>query len=313
MKMDQLLFLEDIANSFSISKTAQKFFISPQAVNMQIKKLENEFDVILLDRSNQGVSLTKEGMLFLEKTAAMRQAYQELRETFARRSEAKIFDPVKPLYKILCNSRLLNLFMTKIQGICAEVQPHTKLLFLNDTNFNILNHILHRQADFGLILYPENAPETYSVSYFDYLRAQFDWIDELSFLPLFKETSFIVCNKSHPLAVKTLVHPEDLYAYPQVNFSEDPSLLDYYAMPQHDDFATSRVCTDDLYFHINAIRTSQAVSFITGLEFNRFFASYRDVVLIPFEPVLIYQIAFVATKEFIDTPFVKYFSAQMMQ
>lgn len=58
MKTEQLIYLEDIAKTHSISQTAQRFFISQQALGFSLTKLEEEFGVQLLERSNRGAELT---------------------------------------------------------------------------------------------------------------------------------------------------------------------------------------------------------------------------------------------------------------
>ncbi|MBQ3205000.1 MAG: LysR family transcriptional regulator, partial [Peptococcaceae bacterium] len=59
MRMEQLKYLVDIAETKSMSKTAERMFVSPQAVSQSIKQLETELDTELLVRTNMGVLLTK--------------------------------------------------------------------------------------------------------------------------------------------------------------------------------------------------------------------------------------------------------------
>ena len=51
----------DVADTGSFSKTAEKFYMSPAGVMKQINALENELNLPLLIRSNQGVTLTEAG------------------------------------------------------------------------------------------------------------------------------------------------------------------------------------------------------------------------------------------------------------
>ena len=81
MKTEQIIYLNDIAKTQSISQTAQRFFISQQALSFSLKKLEEEFDTLFLNRSNHGVTLTQEGRLFLRKTQAMLDIYTDLKES----------------------------------------------------------------------------------------------------------------------------------------------------------------------------------------------------------------------------------------
>ena len=82
MKTEQIIYLNDIAKTHSITQTAQRFFISQQALSFSLKKLEEEFDTIFLNRTNQGVTLTQEGSNFLHKAQPILDIYNELKDDF---------------------------------------------------------------------------------------------------------------------------------------------------------------------------------------------------------------------------------------
>ena len=58
MRTEQLKYLVDVAENGSMNKTAERLFVSPQAVSKAIKQLEEELGVELLVRTRMGVSLT---------------------------------------------------------------------------------------------------------------------------------------------------------------------------------------------------------------------------------------------------------------
>ena len=61
MRMEQLRCLVDIAQTHSITNTAQRLFMTQQAVSQRIKQLEQDLGVELLIRTNAGVQLTQIG------------------------------------------------------------------------------------------------------------------------------------------------------------------------------------------------------------------------------------------------------------
>ncbi len=65
MKIEHLQYFIVLANSSSISKAAEKLFISQQQLNRIITSLEEEVQTKLLSRTTNGVSLTEEGQDFL--------------------------------------------------------------------------------------------------------------------------------------------------------------------------------------------------------------------------------------------------------
>ena len=65
MRTEHLAYFIDIAASGSLSKTAERFFTSHQVVKKAVKSLEDEWQVKLLETSNQGSTLTEAGKIFL--------------------------------------------------------------------------------------------------------------------------------------------------------------------------------------------------------------------------------------------------------
>lgn len=65
MRLEILSYLLDIKETHSITQTADKYFISHQALSKAIRSLEKELQLTLLLRSKQGVSFTPAGERFL--------------------------------------------------------------------------------------------------------------------------------------------------------------------------------------------------------------------------------------------------------
>lgn len=63
MRTEQLYYLLDLQKTASLSKTAENFYTSHQAINNAIKALEKEFGVIILNRTYKGISFTEAGLL----------------------------------------------------------------------------------------------------------------------------------------------------------------------------------------------------------------------------------------------------------
>lgn len=61
MRLEQLQYLVDVAQTHSINSTAARCFATQQSVSVALKNLEQELDTLLLNRSATGVSLTRQG------------------------------------------------------------------------------------------------------------------------------------------------------------------------------------------------------------------------------------------------------------
>ena len=56
MHLDQLRYLVDLKKTGSISASAERLYVTQQAISKSMKKLESELDIIILEREKTGVS-----------------------------------------------------------------------------------------------------------------------------------------------------------------------------------------------------------------------------------------------------------------
>lgn len=67
MEIRQLEYFKIICNLKSFTKAAQKLHITQPTITMAIKKLEDDLGMSLFNRSNKGITLTKQGEIFYER------------------------------------------------------------------------------------------------------------------------------------------------------------------------------------------------------------------------------------------------------
>ncbi|MDE5636434.1 MAG: LysR family transcriptional regulator, partial [Alistipes sp.] len=83
MTIVQLEYLLAVANCGSFSLAAEHCFVTQPSLSMQIKSLEEELGVILLDRSKKPVIPTEAGEVVLERVRETLKAYNYIRESVA--------------------------------------------------------------------------------------------------------------------------------------------------------------------------------------------------------------------------------------
>ena len=83
MTIIQLEYLLAVANCGSFSLAAEHCFVTQPSLSMQIKSLEEELGVVLLDRSKKPVIATEAGEVVLERARETLRAYENIRESVA--------------------------------------------------------------------------------------------------------------------------------------------------------------------------------------------------------------------------------------
>ena len=83
MTIIQLEYLLAVANCGSFSLAAEHCFVTQPSLSMQVKALEEELGVVLLDRSKKPVIPTEAGEVVLDRARETLRAYNNIRESVA--------------------------------------------------------------------------------------------------------------------------------------------------------------------------------------------------------------------------------------
>lgn len=86
MTLTQLKYIVETAEAGTISKAAERLYISQPSLTAAIRELEHEFGITIFQRTNKGILLTTEGEEFLgyarqviTQTRLMEERYAEQR------------------------------------------------------------------------------------------------------------------------------------------------------------------------------------------------------------------------------------------
>lgn len=89
MTLQQLKYVVEVAKEQSISKAAKKLFISQPSLTNAIKDLEKEMQINIFIRTNKGISLSKEGEIFLGYARQVLEQAYLLEERYLHHSRKK--------------------------------------------------------------------------------------------------------------------------------------------------------------------------------------------------------------------------------
>lgn len=147
MRFDQLEYLVDIESSRSITITAQRFFVTQQAVSNNIKQLEEEVGATLLVRNPHGVMLTSQGSLLADFAKRVLRDYQETRANF----ETETTEKIKCFVRVGSASLLNSILMPKIINLLDRGQSEFIVNVCEEVPATLLHKISGDDYDVGII------------------------------------------------------------------------------------------------------------------------------------------------------------------
>ncbi|MBN1796938.1 MAG: LysR family transcriptional regulator [Spirochaetales bacterium] len=144
MELYQLKTFVTVAETCNISKAAEILHTSQPAVSAQIKALEDEFGIILFQRTSKGVVLTEQGKKIKDKADKILTAAQDF-DYYVHHVKN---DPHVKL-KIALNTDAGVLKINELLGAAAENHPELEFQFLHSSTAAILSEIQNRRLDGG--------------------------------------------------------------------------------------------------------------------------------------------------------------------
>ncbi|MBL1227796.1 LysR family transcriptional regulator [Enterococcus sp. BWB1-3] len=222
MRIQQLEYLEKVAEIGSINEAAKSLFLSQPALSNAIKELENEMNICLLHRSKLGVALTEEGREFLsyarqiiDQVDLLEKRYKHSEKQASRLSISSqhyafsVHAFVEFIQTYEDDSYQFSLRETETKNILEDVagfRSEIGILFLNNFNRQVLEKLFEEK--------------------------------NLAFSSLFYAAPHIFISKDNPLAHKNKVTLEELSELPYLSFEQGNSNSFYFA----EEILSTRTC-----------------------------------------------------------------------
>ncbi|MFF2482477.1 LysR family transcriptional regulator [Paenibacillus sp. NPDC058071] len=204
MTLQQLKYVIEVANRGSINEAAKRLFISQPTLSNAIKDLEEEMQIAIFERSNKGISLSKEGVEFLSYARQVVEQAELLESRYLNaKPSPQHFSVSTQHYAFAVNAFAhlvkeygqeeyeLSLRETKTYEIIEDVKTMRSeigILYLNEFNGKVINKLL-KSAN-------------------------------LQFNSLFTAKPHVFISVHNPLAKQSIVTIEDLQQYPYLSFDQ---------------------------------------------------------------------------------------------
>ncbi|MEY2598001.1 MAG: hypothetical protein RLZZ142_260 [Verrucomicrobiota bacterium] len=197
MYIQTLQVFSDVVGTGSFSKAAERNGISQSAVSQQVRALERELGVELVERRRSGVVVSEEGRVFLEACGEILGVYRSLPERLAKVGQGMVGRiRIASVYSIGLYELpgRLEGFRLKHPGVALEVEYGRAA--------QVYAAVLEGRVDVGLVAFPKRRPGL-GVEVFDE--------DEL----------VLICAPEHPLAGRGEVGVRDLVGQRFIAFEPD--------------------------------------------------------------------------------------------
>ena len=110
MRINQLVIFSDVVKTKNISVTAKNLFMTQPSVSQNLKALEDELGIELIQRSNKGIELTDAGKKVIEKIDMIIDDYnlfmQDINDLKDNINHLKVFYTGRLEHQIIANATL---------------------------------------------------------------------------------------------------------------------------------------------------------------------------------------------------------------
>ena len=204
MTLTQLKYIVETAEAGTISRAAEKLYISQPSLTAAIRELEHEFGITIFQRSNKGILLTSEGEEFLgyarqviTQTSLMEERYSgaaPVRHQFCVSTQHYSF-AVEAFVELLkeyggeeYDFRIRETQTYEIIEDVAKLRSEVGVLYLNHDNETVLRKVIREH--------------------------------DLIFTPFFTAKPHVFVSAASPLAQKKALTLDDLKPYPRLSYEQ---------------------------------------------------------------------------------------------
>ena len=213
MTLQQLKYVVTIADKGTLSEAAKELFVSQPSLTKSVKELEKEMDISIFDRTNKGISVSKEGEIFLGYARQVLEQAALIEEKYTKHSGGKQEFCVSTQHY----SFAVNAFVDLIKTCDSELYDFS----LRETQtYEIIEDVSRMKSEIGIL---------YLNAFNEAVLQKIMKANDLKFTELFVAKPHVFISDKNPLAQKDFVTMEDLQPYPYLSFEQGEHNSFYYS------------------------------------------------------------------------------------
>lgn len=192
--LEAVVSLRAVATQGSVAAAAATLGYTPSAVSQQIKRLERETGVTLLERAGRGVVLTDAGTRLVVDSAPILDDLERLRADLQVASREP--GPVAGEVRLAAFSTVVRGLVTPMLADLARRHPDLRLPLRESEPWETIALVASGQRDLGIV--------------HRWGGVALAMPDQLVSTPLFTDVADVILRRDHPLADRAVLHPEEL-------------------------------------------------------------------------------------------------------
>ena len=213
MTLQQLKYVVMVAEKGTITEAAKKLFISQPSLTNAIRELENEMNITIFDRTNKGISVSKDGEVFLGYARQVLEQANLLEEKYLGKSDIK--------QQFCISTQHYSFAVNAFVDLIKEYGQDKYDFSLRETQtYEIIDDVARMKSEIG-VLYLNDFNENVILKELK--------VNNLEFHELFVAKPHVFISDKHPLAEKESVSFNDLMPYPYLSFEQGEHNSFYYS------------------------------------------------------------------------------------
>lgn len=263
MRLEQLKCLLDISYTGSITSTAQRLYISQQAVSKSIKQLEKELGLELLIRTKTGVMLTEAGEEVTRYAENMLNESEKLR---TRVEELKNVKTVSSTVDICSSSSVTNLALPYVIAKLNARHDKTLVRIIQIMDLeDVIQKVQTGVSDIGLM----------TINAFDLERKMEQHKDLLCADVLAQDELVAVMDRKLYKGTHTSLSAKE-FAKTSVRTLYNIIPIEELRMAVYEN---NIICSNDADFHRSMMERAEAMTLMSGLAYQYYFNTKKYVAL----------------------------------
>ena len=204
MTLQQLRYVIMVAETGTITEAAGKLYISQPSLTNAIHELEKEMNLVIFNRTNRGISLSKEGEEFLGYARQVLEQASILEDKYKGKGGGK---------KQFCVSTqhysfAVNAFVDLIK---EYGQDEYDFSIRETQTYEIIEDVAHMRSEIGILFLND---------FNEVVLQKILKSNDLKFHKLFVAKPHVFISRRHPLADHKVITNEELEAYPYLSFEQ---------------------------------------------------------------------------------------------